>query len=192
MVDPGIQFILLRADRDLLAMAKEFKRPDNELQEISNWIEKSSTASEKLWNDQARAYCALDLRSGHMSDAMTSASMLAVYAEAGSEEHRNQMMERAGELLGEVKYAFPSWDPTHSKFEAKRYWRGPVWAIMNYMIARGLEEHGNVQMAQRVREDTNSLISQAGYFEYFDPVTGEGCGGDDFTWTAAIQLAIEP
>lgn len=191
MVDPGIQFILLRADRDLLAMAKEFDRPETELQEISTWIERSSAASEKLWNSQARAYCALDLRSGHMSDAMTSASMLALYAKAGTDEHRNQLMERAGEILHEVKYAFPSWDPTHAKFEAKRYWRGPVWAIMNYMIARGLEEHENISMAQRVQEDTRKLITQSGYFEYFDPLTGEGCGGDDFTWTAAVQLAIE-
>ena len=122
---------------------------------------------------------------------MTSASMLALYAKAGTDEHRNQLMERAGEILHEVKYAFPSWDPTHPKFEAKRYWRGPVWAIMNYMIARGLEEHENISMAQRVREGTRKLITQSGFFEYFDPLTGEGCGGDDFTWTAAVQLAIE-
>ena len=191
MVDPGIQFILLRADRDLLAMAEEFKRPANEIEEINGWIENSAAASDRLWNPDASAFCAFDLRSNQMSDALTSASMLALYGHAGSDEHRAQLTTRAKEILSEVKYAFPSWDPTHPKFEAKRYWRGPVWAIMNYMIALGLDEHEEQAMAVRVREDTIALINQSGYFEYFDPITGAGCGGDDFTWTAAVQLDLE-
>lgn len=191
MVDPGIQFILLRADRELLAMAKEFKRPENEIEELSGWIARSETGSEKLWNDDISAYCALDLRTGELSDALTNASMLAYYGKAGSEEHRERMLERAREILNQVKYSFPSWDPAHPKFESKRYWRGPVWAIMNYMIAEGLDDHGDALMAQRVRNDTRTLIGEAGYYEYFCPVTGAGCGGNDFTWTAAIELALE-
>ena len=62
---------------------------------------------------------------------------------------------------------------------------------MNYMIALGLDEHEEQAMAVRVREDTIALINQSGYFEYFDPITGAGCGGDDFTWTAAVQLDLE-
>lgn len=190
MVDPGVQFILLRADRDLLAMGKQFKRPDAELQEISAWIEHSVQGSEKLWNKEANAFCALDLRSGQLSEALTSASMLALFARAGSDEQRASMIKRSADILGEVKYAFPSWDPTHPKFESRRYWRGPVWAMMNYMIAMGLEEHEELELASRVRNDTKALISNAGYYEYFDPVTGAGCGGNDFTWTAAVQLAL--
>ena len=43
--------------------------------------------------------------------------------------------------------------------------------------------------AARVRGDTAALIEQAGFYEYFCPITGRGAGGGDFTWTAATWLA---
>ena len=33
-----------------------------------------------------------------------------------------------------------------------------------------------------------ALIEASGFSEYFDPLTGEGAGGADFSWTAAIYL----
>ena len=33
-----------------------------------------------------------------------------------------------------------------------------------------------------------AAIERAGFCEYFDPVTGEGCGGEGFSWTAAAYL----
>ena len=32
------------------------------------------------------------------------------------------------------------------------------------------------------------LIYSGGFMEYFNPITGEGLGGNDFTWTAAMWL----
>jgi alpha,alpha-trehalase len=125
-----------------------------------------------------------------MSDALTSASMLALYGGTTNPDHTATMLKRAREILAIVKYGFPSWDPEHPSFESRRYWRGPVWAMMNYMIATGLDDQGEQLMAQRIRNDTRALISNSGYYEYFDPMTGAGCGGNDFTWTAAIQLAL--
>ena len=85
---------------------------------------------------------------------------------------------------------FPSWDPRHEGFEQRRYWRGPVWSVMNWMIADGFDGQGHPGLARRVRADTLALVRQSGFFEYFDPLTGEGLGGADFTWTAAIDLAL--
>jgi hypothetical protein len=34
------------------------------------------------------------------------------------------------------------------------------------------------------------LIVQAGHFEYFHPVTGEGIGAATFSWTAALSLDL--
>ena len=45
-------------------------------------------------------------------------------------------------------------------------------------------------MAARVRDDTRHLIEAAGFAEYFDPLTGHGAGGGDFSWTAAIYLLL--
>ena len=38
--------------------------------------------------------------------------------------------------------------------------------------------------------DTIKLIEVGGMYEYFNPHTGKGLGGHDFSWTAAILLAF--
>jgi len=65
-----------------------------------------------------------------------------------------------------------------------------VWAIVNWMIAGGFAVSGNAAMAARVHDDTRRLIEGAGFCEYFDPITGRGAGGGDFSWTAAIYLML--
>lgn len=82
----------------------------------------------------------------------------------------------------------PSYDPDHRSYEPLRYWRGPVWAMINYMIAKGFAESGDAARAERLRADTARLIETGGFAEYFSPETGAGAGGGSFSWTSAIWL----
>ncbi len=188
VADPGIQFILMRADRDLLALAERFGRTA-EADEIQGWLTLSEAGAARLWDDDKAAFCARDLKSGEFSGAITSASALVFYAGAGSAQQRAAMVEHLNRITAKVGYALPSLDPEHPRFEPKRYWLGPVWMIMNYMISRGLEEAGQAALAERIRADSRRLIEAQGFYEYFHPETGEGCGGGDFSWTAAMWLA---
>lgn len=88
-----------------------------------------------------------------------------------------------------VPYLMPSLDPDDPGFQMLRYWRGPVWAVVNYMIGRGLIEAGHSDAGSRVRADTAALIERSGFYEAFDPTNGTPTGGDTFSWTAAIWLA---
>jgi glycogen debranching enzyme len=47
-----------------------------------------------------------------------------------------------------------STDPGHASLEPARYWRGPVWAVVIWMIARGIADAENTTMATRIRDDT--------------------------------------
>lgn len=188
VADPGIQFILMRADRDLLALAKRFGDA-TAANEIEGWIARSEAGSNELWHDEVGAFCARDLKTGKFADAVTNASALAFYAGAGTKAQRSKLASHLTRIMADVDYAFPSLDPLDRRFEPKRYWRGPVWLVMNYMIGRGLAEAGYEDLAERVRDDTACLVEKSGFFEYFHPLTGEGCGGRDFSWTAAIWLA---
>ena len=84
----------------------------------------------------------------------------------------------------------PSLDPSHKSFESKRYWRGPVWSVMNYMIYEGLENENEFKLAEKIKNDTINLVENNGMAEYFDPQSGDGLGGKDFSWTAAVHLEL--
>jgi alpha,alpha-trehalase len=188
VADPGIQFILMRADRDLLVLAERFGK-ENEANEIRGWLRRSEAGCDRLWNQDINAFTARDLRTGAFVDAITSASALVFYAGAGTAPQRAAMADHLKRILDKVDYALPSLDPDHARFDPKRYWLGPVWIMMNFMIARGLAEAGLLTLAERIRTDSRRLIETTGFYEYFHPQTGEGCGGGDFSWTAAMWLA---
>jgi len=186
MADPGLHFMLLRADRDLRAMAKRFGR---DTAEIDGWISAGVSGSDYLWNANAGGFCARDVRSGRFSDGITSASALCFYAGAGNEAQRTETLENIERIGRAAKFLMPSWDPEAPGFEAQRYWCGPVWVQVNYIIAKGLAECGHGALSDRIRNDLAALIKQSGFYECFDPISGEGCIGSDFSWTAALWLA---
>lgn len=189
VADPGINFILLRANRDLLALAERFDEHSAQV-EIKDWIARAEDGIHSLWNDKVGGYCARDLRTGMYSDGLSSASMLAYYAGVGNGPERDHLDAACERLIGAARYAMPSWDPAHRAFDAVRYWRGPVWLVVNFMIAQGLREQGRSELAQRILDDSTALVENAGFYEYFCPMTGAGCGGGDFSWTAAMWLAF--
>jgi Glycosyl hydrolase family 63 C-terminal domain len=92
--------------------------------------------------------------------------------------------------LGASALPLPSYDRTAPDFDRLRYWRGPVWINMNWLLRRGLRTHGQDAAAAELRGNMLRLIEQNGFFEYFDPVTGAGIGAAAFSWTAALALDL--
>lgn len=188
VADPGLHFILLRANRDLLELAHILEREDA-CADIEYWIKDGEAAVNYLWNDEMRAFCARDVRTDIFSNGFSSASALVFYAGAGTQEQRRHTLGHIRRIGGRTRFGQPSWDPDAAGFESQRYWCGPLWCQMNYMIARGLAENGEADLAEKMRLDLRRVIELSGFYECFDPMSGEGCIGRDFSWTAALWLA---
>jgi len=189
MADPNIHFILLRADKDLLAMAEMLGKPENTLNTIKGWIAKGEAASDYLWSEELGAFTARDVRSGQFSTGFSNCSPLCFYADAGTPEQRRRVLENLSRINAHVDYMLPSWDPDAADFEAQRYWCGPIWPQMNYMVSLGLIEQGETELGLKIRNDLCRAIETSGFWECFNPLTGEGCVGPEFSWTAAVWLA---
>lgn len=188
VADVGMSMILLRANRDLLAIAEMLGRRD-EAEEIREMIGTAERGIGWLWDGEKQSWCSRDLLTGRSSGYVTSASFLSFYAGLRDEQRDRAMLDHLERIGGEVDYLVPSLDPQDPGFQMIRYWRGPVWAVVNYMIGTGLAEAGHRHWAERVRGDTRTLIERNGFYEAFSPIDGTGSGGDDFSWTAAIWLA---
>ncbi len=109
MADPGVQFIFLRANRDLLELARRLELTDA-YDEIQEWIQRVEDGCSWLWNDDIGGYCARDIRSGRFSDAITNASMLCFYGDVGSDEQRASMAAHCRRILNACRYGMPSWE----------------------------------------------------------------------------------
>lgn len=188
MVDVGMSMELLRANRDLLVLA-EALGDAAAAAELRARIALSEAGMDWLWNEEAGAYCSRDATTHESSGLVTNASFLAFYAGVGSQHQRAQLVEALGRLTSSAAYLLPSLEAGSRAYDHRRYWRGPVWLVVSYMAAIGLEEQGHADWATRIREDSARLIEKSGFYESFSPETGEGSGGPDFSWTAAMWLA---
>lgn len=188
MIDVGISMELLRANRDLRVLAEAIG-DSAVVDELSQRIALSEEGMEWLWNEDVGAYCSRDATTHDSSGLVTSASFLAFYAGVGSKEQRDRLLEVLGRLTQSAQYLLPSLEAGSLAYDPMRYWRGPIWLVVNYMVARGLEECGHGYWHDRITRDSGKLIEQAGFYESFSPETGAGTGGQDFSWTAAMWLA---
>jgi len=182
VADVGMTFTLLRACRDLLAIARELGQDRDE---IEGWVDTLEQGAANHWNDAAGHYDSYDLRRDEFAGSLSSASFLSWYAGVPGD----RMLAHYDRVMGEADFGVPSNDPEAPTFAALRYWRGPVWASFNALIALGLREMHHEARARALRQNTRRLIAEHGFYEYFSPIGGAPAGGPQFTWTAAIWLA---
>ena len=186
MADPGCHFILMAAERDLLALTKSLGLDG--VEDIERRIASLEKGADTLWDEEVGAWVARDILTGERSGAPSSASFLAWWGGAGSAAQRARALGTLADMQAAARYAVPSWDPRDGAHDAPRYWRGPVWPPINFLVSEGLHQAGHTEEAERIRADTAALIERAGFMEYFNPHTGEGLGGADFSWPAALWL----
>jgi glycogen debranching enzyme len=186
VVDPGFNAILIRSCADLAELAD--KLGEHRIAQANrDRANAGLSALEKLWSDTLGQYVCYDRIANTKIDSASVGGLLPVLA--AIPEHRlNALVQRIDLLSRHVNYLVPSHDPADPRFDAKRYWRGPAWLIINYLIVDGLRKSNQLQMAQRIENASLALINKAGFAEYYDPKTGEPCGGTSFTWTAAMVM----
>jgi hypothetical protein len=184
--DLGIQCILARAELDLASLADALG--DTAIASAARTRATRLQRGLALLQAPDGSYRSRDLVRAALADSITSATFLALYAGAVDEDGAALLAGLFDAWTGSVDFMVPSTDPRDPRFDAKRYWRGPVWLMMNWMIATGFARYGYDAIAERIRADTGALLRRSGFAEYFDPRDGAPLGGRDFSWTASIGL----
>lgn len=188
VADIGTNAMLLAAEEALLALAPKWGA-DSEAA-ISARIARLSGGLASLWSAERAWFVSRDQITDTNIPIRTSAGLLPLLTAVPKQAQVQHMRDVAMEHLDKVAFGVASTLPGEHGFEPKRYWRGPVWAVVNWMIAEGFARHGCPDAAERVRAGTMAAISHHGFGEYFDPTDGACLGGAAFSWTAAIYLLL--
>jgi hypothetical protein len=188
VLDPGFSAILARACLDLAWLARECGE--------DRMAAESAAAAERVASSlRARASSdglirAVDLVDDSLLAATGAGSALAALT-PGLEATQARVL--AAEVL-DGRLASPYGVRTLARDDPERsprnYWRGPVWANITWLCARGLEAHGEDAAAATLRARMLEAVEGGGPREYFVPDSGRGLGTHDFTWTAALGLRV--
>ena len=184
VVDPGFNAILIRSCGDLADLAEALGEPALAA-ENREMAARGAAALEGLWSEARGQYLCRDRVAGDLIDSPSVGGLLAAFAPVPA--------DRAARIAATIdshgtRFRVASHPPGAAGYQPKRYWRGPVWLVVNYMIADGLMRAGQGAAAEAITRSSLDLIRQSGFAEYYDPETGEPLGGGRFTWTAAMVL----
>ena len=193
--DTLMNAVLIKSNQSLIKIGKQFGLDTGELEE---WQQQSKRRfKEKFWNPDLQTFTPYDLRGNHPISQREIGAMVALYAEIATPHQAHKIDTYLCSLHARNFYICPSFDVDSSLFDSKRYWRGPIWPQMNWMLFHGLKHYGFEQTAQIVKSDLLELVSRSGFYEYFESQknlvknNSKGYGGDNFSWTAACVLDLQ-
>ena len=187
VVDPGFNAILIHSDQSLVRLAAELGQPA--LAEAAQArVAHALQALEALWNANMGQYVCLNRRTGQLVDSPSIGGLLPVLVLPEGHAHLGALVQRLNKLLDLGPFGVASHWPEDDRFDGKRYWRGPSWLIVNYLLIKGLRENGEEALADRIVQASLKCIEESGCSEYYHPITGEALGGGTFTWTAAMVI----
>ncbi len=199
--DPLFNALLIRSNEGLIRLGRRLGM-EGETARLEHWQQKSlGSFHDKLYSPEKKAYVYYDLRGDRQLKAVSSSSFVPLFAGIPDAKTARDMVGQHfenGHFSGPEGeyYLCASFDPTAASFNPRRYWRGPVWINLNWLIMLGLERYGFDHLAEQVRRDTLELLGQCGFYEYFDPRRSldpgvfRGYGGNHFSWSAALCLDL--
>jgi hypothetical protein len=191
IVDPGVNAILIRSCLETADLADALGEPAIAARN-RRWAERGLAGLEACWSSAAGQYLPLDRIAAKQVQSPSLGGLIPLFAPISAA--RAATVGDTLQVIGDrVRYLVPSHDPRDRNFDVRRYWRGPVWHVCNYLIVDGLRRAGMTGLADRIVADSLALIERSGFAEYYDPTDGAPLGGGRFSWTAAIVLEfIEP
>ncbi len=189
VIDVGIQFMYIKSLKDMLKLSYLFD--DNYVtKDLNNMIIKYSKGVDLLWNRKLNCYTSYDYKEKKHIDEITHASFLCYYAGIFNKNYDQYIIRNYYNYIDNVKYLVPSCSINNNKFNNKKYWKGPIWAIINLFLLIGFNKIDE-KIYKSIFINTKNLIEDNDFYEYFDPITGKGCGGKDFSWTASVYLILK-
>ena len=183
--------LLVQSNRDLAQIARAL---GDDPEPYESWAAQTAAGIDgRLWDEQAAVYVDYDVEAGRRVGVRTAAGLAPLHAGIPTDERARRMI---GQLAGSRVdvdsrgWAVTSLAPDDPGFMPTRYWRGPIWPILNWALQSGLDRYGYHELAGQVRSALIELSSRGGFWEHYSPLTGKGHGGEQFAWTAGLVLDV--
>ena len=186
VVDVGFNALFLRANKDLLTLAKNL---DLNFDDLNNFVSKTENQILKLYDDNINDFVSKDLKTNLNIVVPSITNYFTLYANLQDDDLNKKIVNNLKNHNINDNYYFSTIKPNHPTFEERRYWRGPIWINCNWLIYQGLIKK-EPEYANEVKKKTLELIEEKGFHEYYSYKDGSVMGANNFSWSAALYLDL--
>ncbi|MFD8303330.1 amylo-alpha-1,6-glucosidase [Streptomyces sp. NPDC059690] len=188
--DPAFNALLIASEHALARIARELGATGTARHARAERL--TAALVRRLWDPASGMFLCRDLRGGVIPERSVSGLVPLVLPGLPRDIVTALTRTLRGPHfgLGNSTRLVPSYDLLGEAFDPHRYWRGPAWFNINWLLESGLRTHGEPEAADALREALLDIADASGFAEYVDPHTGEPCGALGFGWTAALALDL--
>ena len=198
--DPLFNSMLIASNNSLIRLGTLLGKT-KQVTQLDTWnTQAKDSMNQKLFDETLQGYVYFDLRNNRKLSHLSSSSFTPLFAGVPDTLRAKSMKSHLdkGRFSGfeNENFLCASFDPTSPFFNSQKYWRGPIWINLNWIIYRGLKKYEFAALAEKIKKDTFTLIEKYGFYEYFEPSKAQnkslekGYGGNNFSWSAALVIDL--
>jgi hypothetical protein len=170
-----------------------------EEKELRDRAELSKNGLEELWDEKFGLYLNKRTDTGEFSYRISPTNFYALFSDRIKPERAQIIMQKhffnADEFFGE--YIIPSIARNDPAYKDQEYWRGRIWAPMNYLAYTAFRMRGLDRACKTLAEKSRNLLlkewlDKGHVHENYNADTGEGCDARNsdkfYHWGALLAL----
>lgn len=178
LADAGLMGMYVM-DCDALAQIATVLNKTSEAKELTARANEYRTQLKKLWNQPSGIFLNKRTDTDVFSDKISPTNFYPLLGNAASQTQAERMMQE--HLLNPEEFngqwMLPSISMKVAAFKEQKYWRGRIWAPMNFLVYLGLKNYNLPQATKILAEKSNRLfidnVNLNGYvFENYNGITG--------------------
>lgn len=194
--DVGLTGLFIMDCRALIELAKEIGR-DEDIPELKARLARAESGLEGMWDEENGFYYNRRTDTGEFSRRISPCNFYALFSDSVSSERARRMADEhyynPEEFYGD--WMMPSIARNDPAFHDQNYWRGRVWAPLNFLVYLALINTDLDDVRKDLAEKSTKIFMKEWtehrhVHENYNSMTGEGCdvGNSDkfYHWGALL------
>jgi hypothetical protein len=162
-----------------------------ELTKDEKWRRRSTELGDAmdqiLWDDSSELFADHPVIGGGASSRIPTLDGVLGALATNSESRASKVLDQLTDPSRFAAPYGPRYLPVdHERYQPDKYWRGPAWPQLNYLLFLACRRWGDDKLATQLADVTCRGVRSADFSEFWNPETGQALAPGRQTWSSIV------
>jgi glycogen debranching enzyme len=186
MLIPANTAYLLLSELSLMRMAELVGDHEMAKRRRARYARGARSVRTHMWSDKLRCFLSVHRDSLAQIETPTVGGFMPLMARIPDASQAVKMASVLAEPAWATPLPIPTVERSNSSFASSEFWRGDVWPVPNYQVAKGLAAYDHRAVAAKIADLTIANALKVGISERYDSLSGAPLGVRGLGMSAAV------